>query len=116
MTVFKQTDGIRGTYDKILTTTGEVTIYEIDNRNVNAIVESIFISSDGTATDLTLSFKKGSTVLFQTHVTEAVSASQLIAHYHRNMRYEHKITAQASIANHLQVSVVVIENGGGGAK
>jgi len=109
MTLFTETPGIRRVYDAELTTTGETTVFEVTKDGVIANLESIYIASDTTSTTLTLLVKNGSTTLFKLIDGITLTSSAQITNYHRPMRKGHKITAQASIADHLSISVITVE-------
>lgn len=109
MTLFTDTPGIRRVNDVELTTTGEVTVFEVTKDGVIANLESIYISSDTTSTTLTLLVKNGATTLFKLVDGITFTTSAHITNYHRPMRTGHKITAQAGTAGHLSVSVITVE-------
>jgi len=112
MTLFTAAPGLRLVYDKELTTTDEVTVFEVTTDGVIANLDSIYISGDGTSSTLNLTVKNGSTTLFKLVDGATITASSQITDYHRPMRTGHKITAQAGTADHLSISVVTVETRG----
>jgi hypothetical protein len=109
--IFAQTQGNRRTVGNILSSTADTTIIADVPAGQRTTLESLMVSCDGTTTAFSLWVDTGSTD-FYIYNAKSISSNDVLKleNHHVSLRPGWSLKCKASIASHLMVTTVVIED------